>query len=106
MHQDWKTQNIVVTGAASGLDLAMCTRFIRLDASVRGIDINKAQLEKIKAALGENFTPVVCDVANWKQVVDIFEQFPPIDVLVNSAGIAGQTNLKSDETEVHRFSKL
>jgi NAD(P)-dependent dehydrogenase (short-subunit alcohol dehydrogenase family) len=109
MHQDWKTQNIVVTGAASGLGLAMCTRFIHLGASVQGIDINKAQLEKMQAALGQNFIPVVCDVANWKQVVDIFEQFPPIDVLVNSAGIAGQTNLKSDETdpaEVERVFRI
>jgi len=32
-------------------------------------------------------------------VVRVFEQFPPIDVLVNSAGITGQTNLKSDETD-------
>jgi len=32
-------------------------------------------------------------------VIDTFEQFPPIDILVNCAGIMGQTNLKSDETD-------
>jgi NAD(P)-dependent dehydrogenase (short-subunit alcohol dehydrogenase family) len=81
MHQDWKTQNIVITGAASGLGRALCARFAHLDASVRGIDVNKAQLQELKAALGENFIPVICDVANWEEVVQVFDQFPSIDVL-------------------------
>ncbi|MBV8142031.1 MAG: SDR family oxidoreductase [Verrucomicrobia bacterium] len=99
MHQGWKTQNIVVTGAASGLGRALCARFADLEASVRGIDINKSQLDEMRAALGENFLPVICDVANWDEVADVFARLPPADVLVNSAGITGQTNLKSDETD-------
>ena len=39
------------------------------------------------------------DVANWAEVASLFEQFPPIDVLVNCAGITGRTNVKSDETD-------
>jgi 2-dehydro-3-deoxy-L-rhamnonate dehydrogenase (NAD+) len=99
MHQDWKSRNIVVTGAASGLGRAISSRFALLDASVRGVDLNKAQLQEMKAALGRNFIPVMCDVANWEEVVQVFDRFPSIDVLVNCAGIAGQTNLKSDDTD-------
>ena len=99
MHQDWKTQHIVVTGAASGLGRALCTHFAELDASVRGIDIDKTQLEELAGVLGKNFVPVICDVANWAEVARVFEKFPPTDVLVNSAGISGETNLKSDETD-------
>jgi 2-dehydro-3-deoxy-L-rhamnonate dehydrogenase (NAD+) len=99
MHQDWKTQHIVVTGAASGLGRALCTHFAQLDASVRGIDIDKTQLEELAGVLGKNFVPVICDVANWTEVARVFEKFPPTDVLVNSAGISGETNLKSDETD-------
>ncbi|HEV3064411.1 MAG TPA: SDR family NAD(P)-dependent oxidoreductase, partial [Chthoniobacterales bacterium] len=109
MHKDWKTQNIVVTGAASGLGRAICSRFALLDARVRGVDVNKAQLQETKAVLGENFIPVVCDVGNWEEVVQVFDQFRSIDVLVNSAGITGQTNLKSDETdpaEVERVFRI
>jgi NAD(P)-dependent dehydrogenase (short-subunit alcohol dehydrogenase family) len=109
MHQDWKTQNIVVTGAASGLGRAICTRFAQLDASVRGIDINKTQLEDLAGVLGKNFVPVICDVANWAEVAEVFEKFPPTDVLVNSAGISGKTNLKSNETdplEVERVFRI
>jgi NAD(P)-dependent dehydrogenase (short-subunit alcohol dehydrogenase family) len=99
MHQDWKTQHIVVTGAASGLGRALCTHFAQLEASVRGIDIDKTQLEELAGVLGKNFVPVICDVANWAEVARVFEKFPPTDVLVNSAGISGETNLKSDETD-------
>lgn len=99
MHPDWKTQTIVVTGASSGLGRALCTRFVHLGTTVRGIDINKAPLEEMETVFGNNFLPVLCDVANWREVMDVFEQFPPIDVLVNSAGITGRTNLKSDETD-------
>jgi 2-dehydro-3-deoxy-L-rhamnonate dehydrogenase (NAD+) len=109
MHQDWKTQNIVVTGAASGLGRAICTRFAQLDASVRGIDINKTQLEDLAGVLGKNFVPVICDVANWAEVAEVFEKFPPTDVLVNSAGISGKTNLKSNEAdplEVERVFRI
>jgi NAD(P)-dependent dehydrogenase (short-subunit alcohol dehydrogenase family) len=81
MHQDWKTQNIVVTGAASGLGRAICRRFAHLDATVRGIDINKAPLDEMKTVFGTNFLPAICDVANWREVINTFEQFPPIDVL-------------------------
>jgi NAD(P)-dependent dehydrogenase (short-subunit alcohol dehydrogenase family) len=99
MHQNWETQNIVVTGAASGVGRAICARFIQLGASVRGIDINRPGLEELKAVLGKGFTPARCDVSIWEEVVAVFEQFPPIDVLVNCAGITGRTNLQSHETD-------
>ena len=98
MHREWKTQNFVVTGAASGLGLAICARFVHLNASVRGIDINKDQLRELETALGKKFIPVICDVANRGEVAKVFSLFPPIDVLVNSAGVTGQTNIKSHET--------
>src|SRR6516162_7547370 len=99
MHQDWKTQHIVVTGAASGLGRAICTRFISRGASVRGIDVNKNQLQDLQTVLGKKFVPEICDVANWDQVEQVFSPFPPVDVLINCAGITGRTNIKSHETD-------
>jgi 2-dehydro-3-deoxy-L-rhamnonate dehydrogenase (NAD+) len=99
MHQDWNTQNVVITGAASGLGQAICARFTRLGAAVRGIDVNQASLRAIQTDLGKNFAPVLCDVTNWEEVVHTFQQLPPVDVLVNCAGITGKTDLRSDETD-------
>ena len=63
----------------------------------------------MKALLGDNFVPVICDVADWEEVDQVFAQFPPVDVLINSAGITGRTNMKSDETdpaEVERVFRI
>jgi 2-dehydro-3-deoxy-L-rhamnonate dehydrogenase (NAD+) len=99
MHQDWTTQNIVVTGAASGLGRAICGRFAHLGAQVHGVDLNGVGLLELKRNLGHHFASVTCDISEWAQVVTAFERFNTIDVLVNCAGITGQTNLKSEETD-------
>jgi 3-oxoacyl-[acyl-carrier protein] reductase len=99
MHQHWNTQNIVITGAASGLGQAICARFTRLGAAVRGIDVNQTSLRATQTSLGKHFVPVICDVTIWEEVVQTFQQFPPVDVLVNCAGITGKTDLRSDETD-------
>ena len=99
MHQDWTTQNIAVTGAASGLGRAMCVRFVQLGARVNGLDLNQGALLEMQSTLGESFSPVTCDITDREQVAAIFERLPTLDVLVNSAGITGKTNLKSQETD-------
>jgi 2-dehydro-3-deoxy-L-rhamnonate dehydrogenase (NAD+) len=99
MHQDWNTQNIVITGAASGLGRAICARFIQLGAVVQGIDVNGLALNEMQTDLGKNFVPAICDVAVWEEVERTFRAFPAIDVLVNCAGITGKTDLRSDETD-------
>ena len=99
MHQDWNTQTIVVTGAASGLGQAICKRFIQLGADVQGIDVNQAPLTEMRRDLGRKFVPAICDVTVWEDVERTFQQLPPVDVLVNCAGITGKTDLKSDETD-------
>jgi 2-dehydro-3-deoxy-L-rhamnonate dehydrogenase (NAD+) len=99
MHENWKTQNIVITGAASGLGRAICVRFIQLGATVQGIDANQVPLKEMQSDLGKNFLPTLCDVANWEEVERTFQRFPPVDVLVNCAGITGKTDLRSDQTD-------
>jgi NAD(P)-dependent dehydrogenase (short-subunit alcohol dehydrogenase family) len=99
MHQGWNTQNIVITGAASGLGQAICSRFTRLGATVQGIDVNQASLSGIQTDLGKNFVPIVCDVTIWEEVERTIQRLPPVDVLVNCAGVTGKTDLRSDETD-------
>ncbi|HZC36059.1 MAG TPA: SDR family oxidoreductase, partial [Chthoniobacterales bacterium] len=92
-------QHIVITGAASGLGCAVCRRFAQSGATVYGIDINEPALQDLKSTLGERFVPVSCDVSHWEDVDRVFQRFSQIDVLVNSAGITGKTNLKSHDTD-------
>lgn len=99
MHQNWTSQHIVITGAASGLGRAVCERFAHLGATVYGIDVNLTALQDLQSTLGERFVAVSCDVTRWEEVDRVFREFPPIDVLVNSAGITGQTNLQCQDTD-------
>jgi 3-oxoacyl-[acyl-carrier protein] reductase len=99
MHQDWTTQNIVVTGAASGLGRAICVRFVQLGAQVNGLDLSEGALLEMQSTLGERFSPITCDIADREQVAAVFERLATVDVLINSAGITGNTNLKSHETD-------
>jgi NAD(P)-dependent dehydrogenase (short-subunit alcohol dehydrogenase family) len=87
MHQNWNSQQIVITGAASGLGRAVCSRFAQLGATIYGIDINETALQDLKSTLGERFVVAACDVSRWEEVDRVFRGFSQIDVLVNSAGM-------------------
>jgi 2-dehydro-3-deoxy-L-rhamnonate dehydrogenase (NAD+) len=99
MHQDWTTQNIVVTGAASGLGRAICVRFVQLGARVIGLDLNEPALLEMQSSFGQRFSPVTCDICDREHVAAVFKQLGAVDVLVNSAGITGRTNVKSQDTD-------
>jgi NAD(P)-dependent dehydrogenase (short-subunit alcohol dehydrogenase family) len=99
MEKPWSEQTIVVTGAASGLGAAVCARFASLGARVAGVDIRPEALEAARGTLGERFRAVACDVTRWDEVERTFAGLGPVDVLVNSAGITGKTNLRSHETD-------
>jgi len=99
MEKPWNQQTIAVTGAASGLGAAVCARFAGLGARVAGIDIRPEALEAARGTLGERFLAVACDVTRWDEVERAFAGIGPVDVLVNSAGITGKTNVRSHETD-------
>jgi 2-dehydro-3-deoxy-L-rhamnonate dehydrogenase (NAD+) len=99
MHQDWTTQNIVVTGAASGLGRAICVRFVQLGARVNGLDLNEPALLEMQSTFGQSFSSVTCDISDREQVAPVFKRLGAVDVLVNCAGITGRTNVKSQDTD-------
>jgi 3-oxoacyl-[acyl-carrier protein] reductase len=99
MHQDWTTQNIVVTGAASGLGRAICVRFVQLGARVNGLDLNEPALLEMQSTFGQSFSSMTCDISDREQVAAVFKRLGAVDVLVNCAGITGLTNVKSQDTD-------
>ena len=90
-------QVAIVTGAASGLGLAIATKLQAEGAQVALLDLNEV-------GLGSGAVSFAIDLTKDDQVASVVnqiaERFGRIDILVNSAGVTGATNIKSHEVDI------
>ena len=103
MSEEFKGQVAVITGAASGLGFAIATRLNGSGARVAMLDLNESAVQSAAKEVGENASAFSLDVTSEAQVKGVIEriggQFGRIDILVNSAGVTGKTNIKSHEVD-------
>lgn len=96
-------QVAIITGAASGLGLSIAKKLHSEGARVALLDLNEVALEKAVGEVGPNAVAFPLDLTKQEQVdraiALIAEQFGRIDILVNSAGVTGATNIKSHEVD-------
>ena len=85
----------VVTGAASGIGLAMCKAFSAKGMKLVMADIEQDALDSASADLassGASVLPLICDVAIADAVDELaaksFEHFKTVHVVCNNAGVA------------------
>ena len=103
-------RHVVVTGAASGIGLAIGEAFAESGATVRLVDRSPAVREVAQAATdrGLAVTGTVVDVTDEAQVKDFFHrlagEWGKLDVLVNNAGII--TIAPLDQTSVADFARV
>ncbi len=92
----------IVTGAASGLGLAISKKLSQEGAMVAMLDKNETDLLTLAPTL-TGAVPCVIDITSEEEVKQTIEQithrFGTIDILVNSAGITGKTNTRSHDTD-------
>ena len=97
----------VITGGASGLGLAIAKELVKGGAIVALLDLYEDSLVAAARDVGENACFFPCNVIDELQINKVIEriaaQFGRIDILVNSAGVTGKTNLKSHEVELSDF---
>lgn len=101
MNIEFKNQVGVITGAASGLGSAIALKLSEKGVKLALFDKDKTGLGKIKALLNNECEIYPLDITNENEVAKLIEKagerFGRIDILVNSAGITGRTNIKSHE---------
>lgn len=107
MSSQFKDQVAIITGAAAGLGFAIAERLASEGAQVAMLDLQKGLLQKAARQIGARAKAYALDVTNEKQVVktvsQIAKQFGRVDILVNSAGVTGKTNVKTHEVEFDNF---
>jgi NAD(P)-dependent dehydrogenase (short-subunit alcohol dehydrogenase family) len=99
----FKGQVAIVTGAASGLGVAIAAKLYAEGVRLALMDINENKLQHVVSEFFPEAIPYVLDITNENElkltIGKIIKQFGEIHILVNSAGITGKTNIKSHETE-------
>jgi len=96
----------IVTGGGSGIGRAIVLRFARAGARVAIIDIAAeaaAGVADEASSLGTTNLAVSCDVSRQTDVADAFQrieaQLGPVNILVNSAGVAHVGNVEQTTEE-------
>ena len=101
-------QVAVITGAASGLGHAIAKKLADLGATLVLIDKDIDKLSTGSELAGA--TRYVVDITDEQNVSNtiqkVADEFGQIDILVNSAGITGITNIKSHETDASNVKQV
>jgi len=80
-----------ITGAGSGIGLAIAQVFAQQGAEVYILDLNEATAQAAVQNIldqGGKASAYACDVSNQTQMKAIFQEIGALDILVNNAGIA------------------
>ena len=97
MSNRFKDRIAVITGAASGLGLAITRKLAQENVKLALLDKNSNELSTIPLPVENELYPVDITIENdvRKTIDNIVKRFGRIDILINSAGITGKTNIKS-----------
>ncbi len=104
-------QVAVITGAASGIGRATAQALANSGVKIALIDRDVVGLEEVLVSLNStDCKTYVVDITSEEKVKNAVEEikanFGRIDILINSAGITGETNKKSHETDLENISKI
>ena len=97
----------IITGAGSGMGAEEARLFAKEGAKVVGADMNEDALQAVIAEIKENNGDAIAVKLNisspedWEKAVKITtETFGKVDILVNTAGVAGPFSSKAHEHDV------
>ena len=103
----------IITGAGSGMGAEEARLFAKEGAKVVGADMNEDALQAVIAEIKENNGDAIAVKLNisspedWEKAVKITtETFGKVDILVNTAGVAGPFSSKAHEHDVNEWDKL
>lgn len=109
MTTDFTNRTAIITGGAQGIGGAVAERLAQAGARVALWDMDEALAQDTATRLGNGAIAARCDVSDWGGVQAAFEAtmaaFGRVDILVNSAGIAGSNKPVADY-DVAEFARI
>lgn len=103
MNNSFTGQSAIVTGAASGLGLAIALRLSGMGVQLALADHDGEGLKKMAMQLTGKHQLYPVDISSENEVMQMVEKagqhFGKIDILVNCAGITGKTNIRSHDVD-------
>lgn len=106
----FKGQTAIITGGARGLGLATAKRLAQKGVRTVLFDLQVQELEAARLLLGPNADACVVDVTSPERVgaavEEVIGRHGRIDILINSAGITGSTNIKSHLVSLEDFDHV
>lgn len=107
---DFKNQTAIITGGGSGLGLIIVKTLLKKGANVAVLDMNCSQLQAVEAQYQPQIFAQEIDLTDEQKVKNaienIMDKWQKIDILVNSAGITGKTNIKTHELDIENVKKV
>ena len=99
----WTEQTALITGGASGIGLAIAKKLHSFGVTVVICDLDPAKLESARSSISVTVETLSLDISDLKAVETAIgrriQKNGPVDILVNSAGVTGITNVKSHEVD-------
>jgi NAD(P)-dependent dehydrogenase (short-subunit alcohol dehydrogenase family) len=106
---DFRNRDAIVTGGAQGIGRAVAERLSTDGARVALWDMDGDLANETAMAIGNGSFAIAVDISDWDSVKKAFEQsteaFGAIDIVVNSAGIAG-SNAPVADYSVEEFRQI
>ena len=110
MENNWSQRVAIITGGAAGLGLATAQRLATAGVKVALFDARSEALDKAKPQLPGEVSTHEVDVTDAASVgaavAAVVQAWGHVDILINSAGITGQTNIKTHEIPMDDFSRV
>jgi len=108
--EDFNEQVAIITGAASGIGMAIAHKLLTKGAKVILMDLNSGGMHEAFDKYGEKAQLLAIDVSDQalveRTVTEVATRFFKIDILINCAGITGLTNLQSHEVDSADLHKV
>lgn len=105
--KNFKGHVAIITGGANGIGFSIAQYLAKHKVHVILFDAQKSAVTQAAKQIGKQATAIQIDVTNEaevnKAVAKIAKKFGRIDILINSAGTTGKTNVKTHEVDFENF---